>query len=94
VLGHEDGVTAIRGLLPVLDRERRGEALADQVVRMAAQALGAVELSEAAVAASQVELRAERLAADAVEELIHRLARVDGHARGTPSGILRACGAG
>src|SRR4051794_25389193 len=45
VLGDEDGVAAVRGLLPVLDRESRGEALADQVVRVAAQALGAVELS-------------------------------------------------
>jgi hypothetical protein len=40
-------------------------------VRVAAEALRAVELREAAVAASQVELRAERLAADAVEELVH-----------------------
>jgi hypothetical protein len=64
-------MASIRRLLPVIDGEGDGEALADQVVRVAAEALRAVELREAAVAASQVELRAERLAADAVEELVH-----------------------
>ena len=70
MLGDEDGMAAVGGLLPVLDGEGRGEAPADQLVGLAPDPLRPVELREAAVAASQVESRAKRLAADAVEEVV------------------------
>jgi hypothetical protein len=70
VLGDEDRMAPVGGLLPVLGGEGRREAPADQLVGVAPDALRPVELRKAAVAASQMESRAKRLAADAVEELV------------------------
>jgi acylphosphatase len=76
VLGDENGMTAVRRLLAVVPWEGGRQPFGDQVARVAARSLGAVQPGETAVAAAEMEAGTERAAADAVEELVHRRRRV------------------
>ena len=75
MLGDEDGMAAVRRLLAVLGRRGGREPLRDQLVRMPAQALRAVQLREAPVSAAEVEPRAEVMPTDPVDAAVDRVAQ-------------------
>ena len=66
VLGDEDRVATVRGLLAVLVRLGGGQALSDELAGVPPDGGRAVQLGGGAVAATQVELRAERVPCDDV----------------------------
>jgi hypothetical protein len=66
VLGDEDRVAAVGGLLAIFIWLGRGQPLGDELVRVTPDRGRAVQFGGGPVAAAQVELRAERVPCDGV----------------------------
>lgn len=73
MLGHENGVAAVRSLLAVVVRLGRRQPLGDEIVGVPPQGGRVTQLGLDSLGAAQMELRAKRAPREGVQSLVERV---------------------